>query len=225
MIITLTACAYIIDSYKRATVFNPSPNNQETIQSSDEFPVVDWEYWQNINSDIIGWITIPDTKINYPIVQAHSSDRTYYLYHDVYQQWNFCGAIYLDADNEDKGLSSQNCVILGHNMATNRDDMFTAISYYMDEEFAKSHSKILIQSPENKYKLEAKYVDNIKGSSAMKQTLFNNKAAFKQYIQNTFDSSKLKIDSQIPKTDQMWTLCSCSYYFNPANERTLVYAF
>ena len=74
---------------------SPSPNGtpQETATESaggreSEFPTVDWDYWKSVNGDVIGWITVPGTDINHPILQAHASDPDYYLHHDIYRNYN-----------------------------------------------------------------------------------------------------------------------------------------
>lgn len=55
------------------------------------FPEVDWDYWRSVNPDVIGWVTVPGTNIDSPIVQAHSDDPEYYLHHDVYRKYNVYG--------------------------------------------------------------------------------------------------------------------------------------
>ena len=82
--------------------------------ADDGFPTVDWAYWQGVNPDVIGWITVPGTTINSPIVQAPTDDPDFYLSHDVYGNYNIYGAIYLDAECAEAGLDSRNAVILGH---------------------------------------------------------------------------------------------------------------
>ena len=133
-------------SWRQAAQTPPSPNAAPEEQSeaadngeSDGFPVVDWDYWKSINKDIIGWITIPGTSINSPILQAPSDDPTYYLKHDVYGNYNPHGAIYLDADCPD-GLLSKNAVIMGHHFGNDVTAApFGTIASYIDKDFAKEH--------------------------------------------------------------------------------------
>ena len=51
----------------------PSPDAppESTVEDDDGFPTVDWDYWQDINPDVIGWVTNPGTTVDYPILQAH----------------------------------------------------------------------------------------------------------------------------------------------------------
>lgn len=59
---------------------------QNAIQKNtlDGEQIIDWQTLQQQNSDIIAWITIPDTNIDYPIVQGY--DNAYYLQHDIFKQ-------------------------------------------------------------------------------------------------------------------------------------------
>lgn len=62
---------------------NPSPGgdngNRQVQVDPYGFPEVDWDYWKSVNPDVIGWVTVPGTNIDSPIVQAHSDDPEYYL--------------------------------------------------------------------------------------------------------------------------------------------------
>ena len=68
----------------------------------------DWKKLQESNPDIIGWIYVPDTVINYPIVQ--SKDNSYYLNHSSLKDVNTIGAIFLDF-NASSDLSDFHSII------------------------------------------------------------------------------------------------------------------
>lgn len=217
-------CFQLIGAIERSTNFEATPG--ETIVDDDGFPEVDWSYWQRINSDIVGWITIPGTAVDYPIVQAHTNDPTHYLYYDVYGEWNPLGAIYLDADAEENGFKSQNAVIFGHSMIGAREDetrMFSSVIQYNKQEFAEDHKRVLIQTPSEKIILDAFAVNNINANNPEKYTEFNNKDALEEYVQNVYSESVVDLTDEAPLLNRMITLCTCSYNFNPSNERTLVY--
>ena len=77
--ILLAACigaaGLLVQSRSAATSFDPSPSL--TVEDAEDgFPAVDWEYWQDVNPDVIGWVTVPGTPIDYPIVQAHADAPT-----------------------------------------------------------------------------------------------------------------------------------------------------
>ena len=66
----------------------------EKIVKEDTVLNPDWDKLKEVNPDIIAWIYIEGTDINYPIVQT--TDNSYYLNHSVYKEENPYGAVFLD---------------------------------------------------------------------------------------------------------------------------------
>lgn len=215
-------------SWRQAAQTPPSPNAAPEEQSeaadnreSDGFLVVDWDYWKSINKDIIGWITIPGTSINSPILQAPSDDPTYYLKHDVYGNYNPHGAIYLDADCPD-GLLSKNAVIMGHHFGNDVTAApFGTIASYIDKDFAKEHSTIYIQTPEWKKTYGARFAQIINGLERNKRTTFDSEDDYRSW----YDSSKANATMVLDDTtepEQTISLVTCSYNIWVKNERTVL---
>lgn len=86
------------------------------------------------NKDLVGWLRIPGTVINYPVVQTRNSE--YYLDHDFYGKENNNGQIILDT-RCDPYTPSYNLVISGHHMRSG--DMFGNLPMYADEEYWSEH--------------------------------------------------------------------------------------
>lgn len=112
-----------------------------------EVPMLaDMKYFvDEVNSDIVGWITIDDTKVDLPVLQA--LDNEYYLDRDVYRDKSEYGAIFLDYRNKftDKE-QSDNLVIYGHDTTTNA--MFGDLDQYhfSGMRFLKEHPSIKLNS-------------------------------------------------------------------------------
>lgn len=70
--------------------------------------VIDWEYLKSINPDIIAWLYIPGTAIDYPV--CHSKGD-YYLRKNIYRQYSILGTLFTNETMEDPHV-----VIFGHNM-------------------------------------------------------------------------------------------------------------
>ena len=70
------------------------------------------EIWE-LNHDLVGWLSIPGTKVDYPVLQ--SEDREYYLHHDFFGRENSNGQLILDT-NCDPYTPSYNLIISGHRM-------------------------------------------------------------------------------------------------------------
>ena len=90
-----------------------------------------------LNNDTVGWISIADTKINYPVVQTVDTPN-YYINHNFYKESSKYGAIYAaeHCDVEE----SDNVVIYGHRM--NDGSMFADLLKYKDKTFYESHKYI-----------------------------------------------------------------------------------
>lgn len=106
---------------------------------------------------IVGWITIPETKIDYPIVKTKDND--FYLDHNYKNQYNVFGAIYMDFRNSED-FSDQNTIIYGHN--NKRGGNFKELHLYEEEGFFEKSKYIEILSEEGlkKYKIFAAYNAN-----------------------------------------------------------------
>ena len=87
---------------------------EETEEKMDDEVSIDFEALQQQNADIYAWIRIPETQIDYPILQ-HPSDDAYYLNHTVEGTEGLPGSIYTEKVNS-KDFTDFNTVIYGHNM-------------------------------------------------------------------------------------------------------------
>ena len=96
------------------------------------------------NEDIIGWLEIKDTNINYPILQG--TDNEYYLTHNYKKEKVTGGSLFLDK-NYDFSIPSSNLLIYGHR--NKKGIMFEDLLKYKDEEFYKEHSKIRFTTTED----------------------------------------------------------------------------
>ncbi|WP_055069003.1 class B sortase [Clostridium massiliamazoniense] len=97
-----------------------------------------------INKDVIGWIWIEGTNINYPVEHNPNSD-TYYLHHNWRNQkwWN--GAIFLDKSIP--SLNEHTLLIHGHDMLNSL--MFAELMNFRNKEFFNQHNKIVLFDGEN----------------------------------------------------------------------------
>ena len=100
----------IINDY---TIINEDDNSNEIND------YIDVKKLKEVNSDVKGWISIPNTNINYPILQGN--DNNYYLNRDINKEYNRNGSIFMDYRNHE--FNDNNTIIYGHNM--NTDAMFS----------------------------------------------------------------------------------------------------
>ena len=165
---------------------------------------------KKINSDIIGWIKIDNTNINYPIVKGKDND--YYLNHLYDKTKNSLGSIFMDYRNNDD-FSDKNTIIYGHFAKNNM--MFADLAKFKDQSFYDSVSdyQIIIENDIYKVKIFSTYVSDVY-TDAWKLD-FNDKE-FAEWLKNTQKKSMIK-SNIIPKdTDLIVTLSTCSYEFKNA---------
>ena len=91
------------------------------------------------NPDVMAYIFIEGTNISNAVVQG--SDNHFYLYRDMFRNWNVNGSIFLDYRNS-PSFADPNTVIYGHNM--NNGTMFHNLRYYMNRDFLEAHPNIVI---------------------------------------------------------------------------------
>ena len=116
---------------------------------------IDFESYREINEDVYAYIYIPNTKIDYPILQ-HKSDNSYYLNHCMDGTEGYPGCIYTEKENS-KDFTDPNTVIYGHNMKNG--SMFHDIHLFEDREFFDENEYIYVYTPEKvlKYEIFAVY--------------------------------------------------------------------
>lgn len=238
---------------------SPTPNDQPfpflfdkklATESDDGFVEVDWEYWKSINPDIIAWVNVEGTAINYPIMRAPRDDPHYYLHHDIYRTYSVYGVPYVDADRDlssDQALQNGsvfNAIVYGHHM----DDgsMFSDFASYSDEAYAQEHAVICLQTPAGKQRLRTAFVKIINGDTTSKDTRFPDEETFGDWYQQQLADACVVLDAcddaqegaanadddddtttdpsssgGFPSPEYVVTFCTCSYH-EFQNERTLV---
>ena len=128
----------------------PAPSNIKDIEdlidevfidnSTEKKSKIDWEYLKSINEDIIAWIEIEGTQINYPILKDNGN--LYYLKHNYLKKYNSNGSIFtLDK----QPFEDYETLLYGHNMRN--DTMFSLLGNYLDKDFLFAHQKINIYTP------------------------------------------------------------------------------
>ncbi len=173
---------------------------------------------QKINSDYMGWISIKNTPIDYPVVRGN--DNKFYLTRDFNKKYLALGSIFMDYRN--KGFEDKNVVIYGHHM---RDQsMFGALKKFKNLEFLKNNKYINITTNNNKkliYEIFGLYVTGAEDNECI-STNFDNDEEFNSYIERVLSRSIYDANINIKNTDKLLTLSTCSYEFD--NARLLVHA-
>jgi len=107
----------------------------------------------NQNQNLIGWLKIADTNIDYPVYQTGNND--YYLNHNSSLKEDKNGALFMDKDCDIKDRST-NLIIYGHNMRSGK--MFGDLSKYENQSFYENHKTITFDTIYEEGTYEVMYV-------------------------------------------------------------------
>lgn len=132
---------------------NPEKKREEGTTSTEAgedqtLPEVDFAGLKERAPDVMGWLTIPGTNIDYPVVQGQDNIR--YLTRLYDGTPNKSGALFLDARNQED-LSNPTNIIYGHNLVDGA--MFSELNKYTEKEFFLKHEIGYITLPKSQYKI------------------------------------------------------------------------
>lgn len=104
---------------------------------------------QAINPDVLGWLTIDDTHIDYPVVIGETDME--YVNKDVYGDFALSGSIFLDSDNA-RDLSDAYTLVYGHHM--DNGAMFGDVVEFVNTDYFESHPSGTLYLPDATYSIE-----------------------------------------------------------------------
>ncbi len=179
---------------------------------------IDFEKLLSINDDVVAWIKIDDTYINYPILQAETDE--YYIRKDIYEKYSVSGSIFLDSSADSKFLDD-NTSIYGHNMKNER--MFADLHKIKNGTLGTDvNVKIYTKDTSKIYKVFSAYVTEPDDNIIKKN--FTDEAEKESYIKTVLKKSNIKFDineDNINYEDNIITLITCD---NNNKYRVIVHA-
>ncbi len=172
------------------------------------------------NNDLIGWIKIDDTVIDYPVMQSNDNPD-FYLTHNFNKEYSRFGVPYIQ---ENCSLLSDNIIIYGHNMKNK--SMFNELTKYLDKDFYNSHKFIELDtlSEERTYEVICafKTVADANGFQYFDFVKANTEEDFSAYIEKCKALSFYDTGVTTEYGDKLITLSTCEYSQN--NGRFVVVA-
>lgn len=193
---------------------------EENIENQEERKI-DINKLYEENKDIVGWLKIDNTTINYPIMQ-NINDPNYYLHRDFYKNYSSYGTPYMA---KKCNLNSDNIVIYGHHMKNNK--MFGELEKYKSKDFYNNHKIITFTTLEKEYSYEIFAV--FKTTVYTKNTFryyeninFENKKMYDDFINICKDKSLYQTGIEIKDKEKLITLSTCEY--SNKNSRLVIVA-
>nr|MBP3597999.1 class B sortase [Eubacterium sp.] len=166
------------------------------------------------NSDMMAWIRIPDTRIDYPVMQ-NKNEEEYYLHRNFKKEEDKNGLPFLTKRCDILDVNS-NFLVYGHHMKSGM--MFTDLMKYKEESFFRNHKEIsfdTIYSSDTYRVFAAFYTDVTEGSKHFKFYEYDgsmDKELFDKYVKKVTDASMHPVE-EVPQFGQtLLTLVTCSYH-------------
>lgn len=164
-----------------------------------------------INDETIGWVTLANTSIDYPIVQR--SDNEFYLDHSFERNKSRSGSIFMDYRNN-QDLFNHHTILYGHHM---RDgSMFSDLLKYQDENHFIENRYITLETlyEDTKWEIFSAYVTDTDFYYII--TDFGTDDEYVEFLQELQSKSAYETEMTITEKDRILTLSTCAYDFDDA---------
>lgn len=223
----------VIDSYisqKAASEIQELYHHQQDSENNNDSEKAEedskFSELSKINSEICGWITVPGTRIDYPVLQGNKNETHFYLDHNYKREKSKYGSIFLDPICQ-LSENPKNCVIYGHHMADGQ--MFADLMKFSSLDFYKQNPLISFETIKDrnaKWKIFSVFKTNTLASQGKifyyVVSDFADNNSFLDYVSQIRKRSLLDIPVDVNENDKLITLSTCSYEFQ--DFRTVVVA-
>ena len=165
-----------------------------------------FEELQKINPDIIGWIRVNDTNINYPLLQAEDDDT--YMNTDAEGKYSLSGSIFLHCANK-PDFSDFNNMIYGHHMEKHK--MFGDVGMFIDKTYFEKHpyGNLFFDGKDHGVEFYA-----LIQADAYNERIFSicpdDPKAKQAYLQEILDNALYKRNFEITQNDHLVLLITCT---------------
>ena len=184
-------------------VWVPVPVEDDPVM--EEMALINLAALQEVNPDVLGWIRIPDTKIDYPLLQGEDND--FYLQHTWEKEPNSVGSIFLEYLNS-ADLTDYNTIVYGHNMGNG--SMFAELEYFALEDFWKTHPYVYIVTDTGVYRYEIFAFCRADVESLTYGLNPNREDTREKFLNLSLDNSWIDTGIEPKITDRILTMSTCS---------------
>ena len=205
---------------------NEEQNNNTTTKNTTPSPYYTkynqiFDELSGINNETVGWLTVNNTKVNYPVVQH--TDNDFYLKKDFNKNKNSYGWIFMDYRNNIYNLSN-NTIIWGHNSRTGL--MFGTLRYVTNESWYKNPDNQIItfntKVKNMKWKIFSIY--KIPVTNDYLYANFGNLDEFQTFLDMIRGRSIYDFGVNVTKEDHILTLSTCGTSTTNSTTRLVVHA-
>lgn len=215
VIIMLLSGGYLVNYYLDGRINAGEYENNSSGSASDNLPEnpINFAELQTQNKDVYAWIRIPNTRVDYPVLQSSVEDDNYYINRDINHKTVRAGSIYSQRLNSKK-FDDPNTILYGHNMKNGT--MFRDLRKFRDQEFFAQNEYMYVYYPGHilTYRIFAAY--RYDDRHILNSFDFNNKEVYAKYLEmvKNPDSMVKNVREEVVLTtdDRILTLSTCMDY-------------
>lgn len=203
---------------ENSEVIEYEPENAEIIEADEKKNSPYWDYikmnlidvdlneLKTINNEIVGWIQVPGTNINYPFVQTSNND--YYLTHSFDKSNNGAGWIFMDYRNN-REYFGKNTIIYGHNRKDTT--MFGSLHKALKKDWFKNTNNHIIKMSSDSYNTlwQIFSVYTIPTTNDYIKTSFGTNSEYQEFLDLIAGRSVHKFNTVVTTNDKVLTLSTC----------------
>ena len=177
-----------------------------------EAPTVDWEGLKAVNGDVVGWLEVPGTTVNYPVYQGE--DNTWYLRHSAEGYWTIGGQVFMDYQNTAPGLVDNQTILYGHHLKDG--SMFYPLFLLNDQATFDATNTVWYVTEGGAVELEplmVYYTDP--NDQNVRRFQFASDDEFRSYLMGLLGKSvtrRADAETIISGTSHVLTMSTCNYY-------------
>lgn len=197
------------EEYEQEEIFEEIIDVAKENAEDTKEDVVNMKELYKINNDIVGWIKIENTNIDYPIMQTKERPN-YYLRRNFYKQYSILGTPYI-AENCNIE-NSDNLIIYGHHIKGNK--VFGELENYKTKEYYNNHQNIKFYTMKEKAEYEIIAVFKTVAYTGFQYYKFydaENEREFNTFIQKCKELSFYDTEKTAVYGDKLITLSTCEY--------------
>lgn len=172
---------------------------------------IDFEELRKINPDVVGWLSMKDTVIDYPVVKGKDND--YYLKHLFTGEYNTLGTLFVDFRNYDL-FEDKNTIIYGHSMLNG--SMFFILEEYKKQSFYDEHPEFTFVTPDKSYLLKPIAGKIMDAKEPFVVFDFADDQVFLDYVNGFIKTSTFRSKETINGDDKIVMMIKCSHDFEDA---------
>ena len=179
---------------------------------------VDFESLKNINKNVVAYIKVPGTNIDYVVVKG--KDNSYYLNHDLNNEYNVLGSIFADYRNKFDNLD-KNIIVYGHDVKTG--SMFGTLKNVLNSSWRENpdNQKIVFITESGNYLYQVFSTYTIDPEDYYIETNFKNDEDYQNFLNKLKYRSNYNYSVEISSKDSILTLSSCT---NGGTKRIVLHA-